>query len=715
MAVLNKIRQRSLVLILVIAMALFAFVIGDVFRNTDSFTGGSQDVIATVNGEDIKREPFMLSVQNLQQRMGAGTTETRVKNNVYDQELRRIIMNTEFEKLGLSVEKDKMRELLKNSFGSYPEFQNQDSIFDVNRLNSFIANLKEIQPQGAPLGTFQINYAQWTDNEQALASTAMYEQYYSLIKAGINATVAEAEDEHIADAKTVDIRYVQVPYASIADSLVKVTKSEIKSYMEKNKDQYQVEATREILFVEFKEEASVEDEAAIKADLLMLKSDRVEFNDVTKGTDTIRGFDNTANIEAFINANSDIKYTNEFLRGTQLGDTKDDLLNTEIGVYYGPYKDGINYKYSKVLAKESRPDSVKVRHILIPYAGATRVDASVTKTVEEAKVTADSIFNILKNNRSKFEDVLDLSSDKVSNENGGVIEFAYNQAFAPEFKSYAFDNTKGDIEVVETGFGFHIIEILDQTSFNNTVKLATIVRKIEASEKTIDAIFNTKQKFEIASESGNFRDLASERGLAVRALTFKELDENIPGLGSQRQVVRWAYENGTKVGDYKSFPISGVGFIVAILVDVNEKGLMSTESATTPVLAAVRKEKKAQIIKDRITTNTLEDVAKNQSQTVRTATGLTLKNTTLSGAGIEPKIIGTAFGLSEGTKSKLIEGEKGIYIIEVTKINEATKLESYAAILARLSNTRKAAAQVQVYTALQDAAEIEDNRAKTVY
>jgi peptidyl-prolyl cis-trans isomerase D len=715
MAVLNKIRQRSLVLILVIAMALFAFVIGDVFRNTDSFTGGSQDVIATVNGEDIKREPFMLSVQNLQQRMGAGATETRVKNSVYDQELRRIIMNTEFEKLGLSVEKDKMRELLKNSFGSYPEFQNQDSIFDVNRLNSFIANLKEIQPQGAPLGSFQINYAQWTDNEQALASSAMSEQYYNLIKAGINATVAEAEEDYNADAKTVDIRYVQVPYTSIADSLVQVTKSEIKAYMEKNKDKYQVEATREILFVEFKEEASVEDEAVIKADLLTLKSDRVEFNDATKGTDTIRGFDNTTNIEAFINANSDIKYTDEFLRGTQLGNAKEDLLNTEIGAYFGPYKDGINYKYSKVLAKESRPDSVKVRHILIPYAGATRADASVIKTAEEAKVTADSIFNTVKNNRSKFEDVLNLSSDKVSNENGGVIEFAYNQAFAPEFKSYAFDNTKGNIEVVETGFGFHVIEILDQTNFNNTVKLATIARKIEASEKTIDAIFNAKQKFEIASESGDFRDLAKARDLLVKPVTFKELDENIPGLGSQRQVVRWAYENETKVGDYKSFPISGFGFIVAVLVDVNEKGLMSVESAATPVLLAVRKEKKAKMIKDKITVNTLEEMAKNQSQTVRIATGLTFKNTTLSGAGIEPKIIGTAFGLAEGAKSKLIEGAKGVYMLEVTKINEATKPDSYAAILARLSNERKAAAQAQVYMALQNTAEIEDNRAKTVY
>ena len=714
MAVLNKIRQRSLVLILVIAMALFAFVIGDVFKNSDSF-GTSQDIIATINGEDIKREPFMLAVQNRQQRSGPNATETQIKNQVYNEELRRIIHNTEFEKLGLSVEKDKMRELLETSFGAYPEFQNQDSIFDVNRLNAFIANLKDIQPQGAPLSTFTINYAQWTNNEQSLASGALNQQYYNLVKAGVNATVAEAEDEYLADAQTVDVKYVQVPYTSIADSLVDVSKSEIKAYMEKNRDLYEVDETREILFVEFREDPSKEDEDALKALLLGLKSDKFEYNAATKDTDTILGFDNTDNIEAFVNNNSDIKFSNEYLRPSQLGAAKDSLANTKIGEYYGPYKDGTFYKYSKVLDRASKADSVKVRHILIPYVGATRAAADVTKTPEEAKATADSIFSVLKGNRSKFKDLLELSSDKVSNEKEGVIEFTYNQGFAPEFKAYAFDNKKGDMDVVETGFGYHIIEVLDQTSFNATTKLATIAREIEASEKTIDDVFNGKQKFEIAAESGDFRELAEERGLTAKPVTFKELDENIPGIGSQRQIVRWAYDQDTKVGDYKSFTVSGVGFVVAQLVDVNEEGLMDVESATTPVLAAVRKEKKAEIIRKKISATTLAEISTNQGQTVKTATGLTMKNTTLSGAGVEPKVIGSAFGLPQGGVSKPIDGEKGVYVVEVTKITEATKLENYAAILARLSNARKGTVQTQVYSALEKAADVDDNRAKTVY
>lgn len=715
MAVLNKIRQRSLVLILVIAMALFAFVIGDVFRNSDGFTGGSQNIVATINGEDIKRDNFMLQVQNMQQRFGTSRSETQVKNTLFDQELRRIVMNSEYEKLGLSVEKDKMRELLQNSFASYPEFQNQDSIFDVNRLNAFISNLKDIQPQGAPLGTFTINYSQWTNNEQNIASNALNQQYYNLIKAGVNATLAEAQDEYEADAATVDIKYVQVPYTSIADSLVKVTKSEIKAYMEKNKDQYTVDASREIVFVEFREDASKEDEDAIKADILALKDNRLEFNDVSKRTDTIIGFDNTTNVEAFVNSNSDINFSDAFLRANELGTAKDSLTNIGIGEYYGPYKDGGYYKYSKVLAKENRPDSVKVRHILIPFVGATRVDPSITRTIEEAKVTADSILRVLKRNRNKFESLLELSSDKVSNDNKGVIEFAYNQSFAPEFKAFSFDNKKGALDVVETSFGYHIIEVLDQSAFNNTIKLATIARKIEPSDKTIDDVFTSKQKFEIAAEKGDFDALAKERDMSVKPVSFKELDENIPGLGSQRQVVRWAFENDTKVGDYKSFPVTGVGFIVAKLVKINKEGLMNVDDATTPVLTAVRKEKKAEMIYSKLTGTTLSEIAANQNLRATSATGISMKSTTLSGAGKEPKVIGAAFGLPLDVISSPIEGEKGVYVIEVTKITEAPKLDNYASIQTRLNTVSKTAAQSKVYDALKAAADIDDNRVKTVY
>jgi peptidyl-prolyl cis-trans isomerase D len=687
MAVLNKIRQRSLILILVIALALFSFVIGDLFKNSDAFTGAPQDVVATINGKDINRAEFQQKVKNYQDRTGGRQTATQAMNAIYNQELRRIVLESEYEELGLSVEKDEMRDLLKNSFSSYPEFQDENGEFDVNRLNAFIANLKDLNGETAPLGNFLVNYQSWTNNEQTIATNAIQQSYYNLIKAGVGATITEAEDDYLGDAKTVDIKYAQILYTTIPDSLVKVTNADIKDYINAHEDKYKVDATREVVYVEFKEEASQVDKDNIKAGLLALKSDRTEYNESSKNTDTIPGFDSATDIEDFINYNSDLKYNDSFLRASQLpAVAKDTLLKLEVGDYYGPYEDAGYFKLSKVIATEQLPDSVKVRHILIPFAGATRADATITKTPEEAEKTADSILNEIKSGRAKFLDLLDLSSDKVSNEKDGELEFAYNAGMAPEFKDFSFESNEGDIDVVGTSFGYHVIEVLEQKSFNKTIKLATLADKIEPSEQTLQDVFNKMSKFEIAAKDGDFNELAKERELTVKPITFKELDENIPGLGSQRQVVRWAFDENTDVGEFRNFPISNFGFIVAKLVEKNEEGLMSVEDASITALPAVRKEKKAQMIREKITATTVNDIAKNQGVSPRTAAALTIKNTTLSGAGVEPKVVGAAFGLSEGETSKPIDGEKGVYVIEVTKVNDATALDNYTAIMNRLNS-----------------------------
>jgi peptidyl-prolyl cis-trans isomerase D len=716
MAVLNKIRQRSLILILVIAMALFSFVIGDLFKNSDALTGGAQDVVATVNGKDIMRDEFQRKVKSYQDRVGPSQTATQSMNAVYNQELRKIILESEFEELGLGVEKDEMRDLLKNSFSSYPDFQDENGEFDVNKLNSFIANLKDLNGETAPLGNFLVNYESWTNNEQTIASNAVQQSYYNMIKAGVGATIAEAEDEYFGDAKTIDIRYVQVPYTSIADSLVTVSKTDIKDYVSKNEDKYKVDATSEIVYVEFKEEASKEDEDAIKAGLLGLVEDRVEYNANSKNTDTIPGFNSTPDIAEFINTYSDVKYNDQFLRAAQLpAVAKDTLMSLNEGDYYGPYRDGEYFKLSKIVARKQLADTAKVRHILVPFVGATRADATITKTQEEAKATADSILGLITSRKAKFLDLLELSSDKASNEKEGVLEFGYNESYAPEFKEFSFNNEKGDIEVVGTSFGFHIIEILDQYSFNKALKVATLADKIEPSEQTLQDVFNKMSKFEIAAKDGDFNELAAERNLPVKPIVFKELDENIPGLGSQRTIVKWAFEDDTEVGDFKNFPVSGFGFIVAKVVEKNEEGLMNSEDAAVTAVPEIRKEKKAKMIREKLTAASVDDIAKNQAVTPRSASAVTMKNTTLSGAGVEPKVIGTAFGLAEGATSGPIDGEKGVYVVEVTKVNDATKLDNYAAIMNRLNAARRNTVQGKVYQALEKAADIDDNRAKTVF
>lgn len=712
MAVLNKIRQRSLFLILIIALALFSFVLSDLFRNSSAFTG-SQDVIASINGTDINREDFMGKVEIAQRQMGPNGTSTQAMNRVWDQEVRKAVLQQQFEELGLTVEKDQMRELLKQNLSSIPDFTNEAGVFNENKLNEFIANLKAISPDRAPIGNSLINYDEWVESEASIALSGLQQTYFNMIKAGVTSTLGEAEVEYNLETETVDLKYVQVPYTTIADSLVNVSKSEISDYIKNHKKKYEVEASRDINFVEFTESASLEDEEEVKGNVVTMLNNKVEYNDVSKLNDTIVGFRNTNNVETFVNTYSDEKYNDAFVKKEALPvGVQDSIFNLAVGGYYGPYKDSDMIKITKLIAEKNLPDSVKVRHILLPFVGSRSANEEITQSEEQAKATADSLLAIIKSDRKKFVSLLDFSIDKVSNEKEGVLDwYAYN-AMVPEFRDYTFENKTGDLGVVKSDFGFHVIEILGQKGESRLVKVATLAQKIEPSERTIDASFNAVSNFEIAIQDKEFQDVAKAKNLEIKPVnSIKELDENIPGLGSQRAIVRWAFEDGTKVGDTKRFSIPSGGYVVAQVSAINDEGLMSVESASATAIPEIRKEKKAKMIKDGIKGKTVDEIAKNKNLSVMTASAVNMKNPTLSGAGLEPKVVGSAFGLKVGESSGLIDGEQGVYMLALTNKTPAPKLDNYQAIANRLTTARVNEAQTKVFEALKEASDIEDNRA----
>ncbi|MBT8277755.1 MAG: SurA N-terminal domain-containing protein [Bacteroidia bacterium] len=697
MAILNKIRQRSLVLILVIAMALFSFVLADLFKGGGG-DGKSETIVATINGVDIKRDDFMQKVENMQRQLGPQVSSTQAMNRVWDQELRKAVMDAQYEKIGISVEREQMRELIKQNLSNFEEFKNEAGLFDENKLNEFIANLKAIAPDPAFLGSSPITYDSWTTFENDIAAGGKYNTYFNMVKAGVTSTLAEGQMEYKLENDKVDIKYVQIPYASIPDSLITVTKSDIAEYVNRNLSKYQVEASRDIQYVEFKEEPSPEDGDEVKSKLVELAQNPF-FSDMDEVAD-------------FVNTNSDIKFNDNFLFKDKLPVTiVDSLFPKAVGESYGPYRQDDLYVISKIVAEKQMPDSVKVRHILIPFAGGTRAAATVTKTPEEAKKTADSILRIIKSRRAKFVDLLDLSSDKVSNEKNGEIEFDYNAGMAPEFKNFSFENKKGDIDVVKTDFGYHVIEIMEQKNRQRAIKIANLALEIEPSEATVDRVFNETSKFEIAVADRDFQEVAKENNYTVKPVSnIKALEENIPGLGPQRAIVRWAFEDDTEVGDIRRFNLASGGYAVVVVSEINKKGVMSNENASITALPELKKEKKAALIRSRISASTLEEIAANQGQTVKTAVGLTMKNPTLSGAGQEPKVVGAAFGIAESTTSKPIDGNNGVYIIQTTKVTPAPELPSYQANASRLALAKANAAGTSLYNALKEAAEIEDNR-----
>ena len=412
-----------------------------------------------------------------------------------------------------------------------------------------------------------------------------------------------------------------------------------------------------------------------------------------------------------MNENSTVKFEDKFVFKNQLpASVADTLYNSPIGSVYGPYRDGDLIKLSKIVAEKQMPDSVKAKHILVSWKGLqTQTDSLRTK--EQAKVLADSILSVVKKDDSKFSDLAKkYSADTSSKVKGGDLGYFTSGTMVPAFNDYVFENAAGDIAIVETQFGYHIISITDQKNKQKAIKLATVVQDVEPSETTLNDVFKNTTRFEMAAGKGDFNKVAQKDNLTVNPVNqIGTLDEFIPGLGSQRSIVRWAFNEDTEVNDIKRFQVND-GFAIVRLTSKSEKGLQSAKIARTTVKPILIKEKKAEQLKAKIKGGSLEEIAKAASVSVKNAASLTQSNPTISGAGNEPKVVGAAFGLEKGKISKPIIGEYGVYVVEVTGKTESKELDNYQSFANKETTDRMNAVNSQVFKALEDKAVIEDNR-----
>lgn len=717
MAVLGKIRALGPVaLISVIGLALFAFVfstgtgtVTDAFKS-DEF---NQSRVAIVNGIEMDRSDFMRNVDNIEQQNRGSRSSIQTMNSVWESELKKLILQSEYEKIGISVEREMMRDLLRNNLSSFADFQNDNSEFDEQILNQFISNLKEISPETIELQGSLVNYESWNNFENSVASQGLEQLYYNLIDAGIHTSLFEGEESHYNSNDLVDFRYVKIPFSSITDDEIKITKSDVNEYINDNESVYSSDPTRDLIYVRFDEKPSETDESDFMTALEELTEDRVEYDLNSNEKITYKGFKNTENNEDYINTNSAIKLYDSYVFKTSLSPKfADEIFNLDKGELFGPYKEDGFVKTTKLIDTKILPDSAKVRHILIPYMGSFRSGPNDSKSKDEAKKTADSINNVLKRNRGKFNSLLSLSSDQVSNENDGVIEFAYIDGFAPEFRDFSFEKRVGAIDVVETDFGFHIIEILSQGTKQKAIKVGNLALKIEPSERTRDSIYSLASKFEIAVNSDNFREYAKEIGMKVSPVNnVAELDENIPILGKQRNIIRWAYDANTDVGDIKRFNISEGGYAIVMLSSVNDKGMMSYDKSSITALPIVKNKKKAEKIISNTNFSDIDQIANQYGLQVESALSVNLNNPVISGVGNEPSVVGYAMGINKETTSQAIIGESGVFYIYVTERRKAASLDNYMSLINNINSSRTSQIRSNAYNALKDKAEIVDYRA----
>ncbi|GGG35958.1 peptidylprolyl isomerase [Croceivirga lutea] len=704
MAILSNIRKRTTVLILIIGLALFAFVISGIFNSND--LGGAKvgSSIAEINGEAIAREDFQRKMERASRQYGPNFSTTQLVNNVYNQEVRRVVLDQQFEELGIAIESDQIVDYVRTNpgYAQIPDFVDSDGNFNAELFRNAIADWKANDP---------LRYDAWLQDEKNIMQYAKEQMYFNLVKAGVGATLSEGEFDYKLQGNKVDMQYVRVPYNAIPDSTITISKSEIQAYVNEHKDDFKQEPARDIRFVFFEEKASEEDESAIKAAIVKVLDDAVEYNESTDRNDTILGFKNTTDYAAFLDRYSDTKFDTIYKAKKDLPQiAADSIMALSIGQIYGPYKDGGYYSVTKMVSRKAN-GSVKASHILFAYEGATRANPEVKRTKEEAEAEAKRILVEAKKSDADFAALARDNSDGPTATRGGDLGYFQEGIMADEFNDFCFNNSVGSIGLVETQFGFHIIKIDDK---QDVVQIANLSREVQPSETTTSNLFTETTKFEMETteaDAESFSSIAEKSEYIVRPVNkVKALDENLPGLGQQRNVVQWAFSPDTEVGDIRRFDLA-TGYAVVQVTKKYKEGVMASEDASATVLPILRKERKAEQI---IAANKGKDMsafASSNNVTQSTATAVTAKAPTIPGAGREPLVVGTALAMEENQTSGLLKGETGVFMVKVTKKEDAISLPNYATFGTTLSNQNRNAVNTQVFNALKESAEIEDNRA----
>ena len=700
MAILGKIRQRSIFLILVIGMALFAFVISGVFDGSASNTGPT-DPIALINDEEVELDFFRQMVEQTERSYSYSTLQS--VNLVWNQALRNTVFDQQFEKLGIDAGRDQLEQIISSDDNliNNPNFQNEAGFFDFGIFTDYISQLKSSNPTA---------YENWKLQEQSIIGIAKQRIYLDLIMASAGMTEAEAKANYHLENDNVTIQYVQIPFDVIPDSLVEVTDAEIKKYIQEHKEEFKREETRNIQYVAFDESPTEDDLATIRLRLDGLKSQRIAYNDVSKLTDTLEGFKETRNVADFVDQYSEVSFDSVYKpRGEYNNEYADILFGLDQGEVFGPYRDGNTFKISRLLDRKKNA-SIRASHILISYEGATRANPEITRSKEEAKKEANRVYRLARRASSDFEALAFEYSDGPTKTRGGDLGFFQEGEMATEFFNFVNTNKVNRVGLVETEFGFHIIKVTDK---DDLALIADVVAQAVPSDDTSNEIFRMATQFEMDSnEQKDFLGIAEKGNYQVRPVQqIAVLEENLPGLPRQRNIVRWAFEKDTKVGDIRRFSLTQGGYAVVQLTAKVKEGIASVEEVGAEVRKILVENRKAALIKKRYADKTtLESLAEAEDLTIETASAVNQKNPTIVGAGNEPKVVGTAFAMNEGELSDLVQGDKGVYKILLNQKSVVEDLEDYSEYSKQIQENASITLMENIFAALESVADIEDNR-----
>jgi peptidyl-prolyl cis-trans isomerase D len=703
MSVLQFLRERAGVLVAgVIGLSLFIFVVSDFFGK-----GRSQRIrqkkyyeIGIINGEPITYQDYEQRVNNLQEIYKlSGTsnidekTSESIREQMWQQIVRENVIDTRYKDLGIGVSDEEVNELV---LGNDPHpvvrqlfTDRQTGQFNKSFLVQFLKNTE----------TDETSKKYWLFFENEIVSDRMSTKFNNLVTKGLYVTSKQAEFESKTSSRTVDFSYVMKSYSSLPDSAVSVSKSEITSYYETHKENYKRSVSRDIEYISFDINPSEDDFK--QADQWINKTK----NDFAGATNAVQ----------FINSTSDSRYAALYTTLSGVPDSLKKFVKEENrNMIYGPYLENGSYKLAKLIDVADRPDSVHARHILIT--------PNANLNIKQARVKADSIMGLLKKGLPFGLLAQSTSDDKQSAQTGGDLGwFKEGQMIGP-FNNACFSSKKGDLKIIETTYGVHIIDILDISKKVRKYDVGMIDRKVVASSITNQKVYAEASRF-----AGNnntiekFTKAVAEQKLNIRvANNITPQQKNLPGLDKPRPIIMALFQTqpGKIVLDQNQQAVFEIGdkYVVGFCTKAIEEGAAPLADVENDIKYAVIKDKKGDKISTQLESiaekgKSIESVASIIGSQVQEATQINFRSYSVTGAGIEPSLISAATTAEKGVLAGPVKGNNGVFMITVNNITTSAG-DDMKLLKERLTATFRLRGTYEAYDALRKSANVIDKRYK---
>ena len=687
MASLNTLRTRGgLIVSVVIGLALFSFLLGDFMSSGSSYMNANQTEVGEINGTTIDYVEYSNAGNNFTEivKMISGKDalsndeQEQAQNMAWESLILQYSYKPGFEDLGLALGDEELVDMVNGMYRS-PVISNffvnpQTGSFDPMMIKGFLSNL-DMDPSGR--SSLIWSYLKGEMNNQRQMS-----KYLNLIAKGTYITDIEVANNVTTANSTYSARYISQEYRSIADSTINISNSEIKDYYSKHENMFKQDGSRDIEYVVFDLLPSIAD----------YEDAAVHIKEIAKE------FQASENPMQYASLNSHSSVDKKFYKSTELDEAVATALYNNPDAVYGPVMKGDEYTVSRLASMKNLPDSLGARHILLSH--------------EDQKV-ADSIVTVLKDGGDFIALSKQFSTDNAANNDGGDLGVFTPEAMIPAFSDACIAEKVGSIFTVKTDFGIHVVELTKKTPAIAKAQIATITYEVEPSNETQKVVYGEASKF-IASASESydtFKSTATEAALSKRVARIRNIDRKISGLDQTRELIRWTF-NVEKGSVSEILEIDG-DYVVAALTEVSEAGTMPLELATQNIRSILVKEKKAEIIKDKLASATSIDAAATAiGAEIKEVKDLKFNSFYIDNIGVEPKLVGAICGgAKENTLSKPVDGMSGVFVLDVnnvTVVEDVTKQSERVLLEANSLNYLTE----RVNMALAEGSELVDMRVK---